>query len=77
MTEANPWRTMPPTPGIKHLTHDMPSWNVAPVDIAKAMRNAFGTDIRQASEAARAWVVEHRDWARLAEKMYAKIVGER
>ena len=73
MTEANPWRTMPPTPTIKHLTHDMPSWNVAPVDIAAAMRDALGADIRQASEAARAWVVEHRDWSRSAEAIRSLI----
>lgn len=67
MIEAEPWRTMPPTPSITHLTHDMPSWTVSPKDIAAAMRANHSADIGQVSRESREWVVANRDWSRSAE----------
>lgn len=75
MSEANPWRRMPCEPGRVHLSHDFVSWNVAPRDIARAMQEALGADIAEASERAREWVVANRDWSKLAPKIQAMILG--
>lgn len=75
MNETNPWRRLPCHPRRVHLSHDYPSFDVAPKTIAQMMRDSLGADISEASRRAREWVVTHRDWGRQMNTIRALILG--
>jgi glycosyltransferase involved in cell wall biosynthesis len=70
MNEANPWVRLPCTPSRVDLAYyRYASWDVSPQAVADAMRATIGSDISQASQAARDWIVGNRDWMTLASRI--------